>query len=63
MPSNRAALSTAGVIQLILKSGVWDDRTDFMLEIVQVNAIGAIKHLCNNSGKRSFLTCFYGDFK
>jgi len=49
MPSNRAALSTAGVIHLILKSGVWDDRTDFMLEIVQVNAIGAIKHLCNNS--------------
>ncbi|KAG1890945.1 hypothetical protein F4604DRAFT_1703479 [Suillus subluteus] len=49
MPSNRAALSAAGVIQLILKSGVWDDRSDFMLEIVQVNAIGAIKHLCNNS--------------
>lgn len=49
MPSNRAALSAAGVIQLILRSGVWDDRSDFMLEIVQVNAIGAIKHLCSNS--------------
>ncbi|KAG2150630.1 uncharacterized protein EDB93DRAFT_1240183 [Suillus bovinus] len=49
MPFNRAALSAAGVIQLILRSGVWDDRSDFMLEIVQVNAIGAIKHLCNNS--------------
>lgn len=49
MPSNRAALSAAGVIQRILKSGVWDDRSDFMLEIVQVNAIGTIKHLCNNS--------------
>ncbi|KAG1782448.1 hypothetical protein EV702DRAFT_1064464 [Suillus placidus] len=49
MPSNRAALSAAGVIQLILRSGVWDDKSDFMLEIVQVNAIGAIKHLCNNS--------------
>lgn len=49
MPSNRAALSAAGVIQRVLKSGVWDDRSDFMLEIVQVNAIGTIKHLCNNS--------------
>lgn len=49
MPSNRAALSAAGVIQRIIKSGVWDDRSDFMLEIVQVNAIGTIKHLCNNS--------------
>jgi len=49
MPSNRAALSAAGVIQHILRSGVWDDRSDFMLDIVQVNAIGAIKHLCSNS--------------
>ncbi|KAG1831826.1 hypothetical protein EV424DRAFT_129864 [Suillus variegatus] len=53
MPFNRAALSAAGVIQLILRSGVWDDRSDFMLEIVQVNAIGAIKHLCNNSADNS----------
>ncbi|KAG1756831.1 uncharacterized protein EDB91DRAFT_1094661 [Suillus paluster] len=49
MPSNRATLSAAGVIQLILRSGVWDDRSDFMLDIVQVNAIGVVKHLCNNS--------------
>ncbi|OJA21616.1 hypothetical protein AZE42_01687 [Rhizopogon vesiculosus] len=49
MPSNRATLSAAGVIQRILRSGVWDDRSDFMLDIVQVNAIGAIKHLCNNN--------------
>ena len=54
MPTNRAVLSAAGVIQHILRSGVWDDRSDFMLDIVQVNAIGAIKHLCSNSGKHLF---------
>ncbi|KIJ69418.1 hypothetical protein HYDPIDRAFT_80271 [Hydnomerulius pinastri MD-312] len=54
-PSNRAALSDAGVIERIVGSGVWDDRSDAMADIVQANAIGAVKHLCNGSIDNSFV--------
>lgn len=53
--SNRTALGNAGVIERIVVSGVWDDRSDVMADIVQVNAIGVVKHLCNNSSEHSFL--------
>ncbi|KAF8559536.1 hypothetical protein OG21DRAFT_1430391 [Imleria badia] len=46
---NRTALSNAGIIERVVASGVWDDRGDVMADIVQVNAIGAVKHLCNNN--------------
>ncbi|KAG6376111.1 hypothetical protein JVT61DRAFT_2083 [Boletus reticuloceps] len=51
---NRTALSSAGIIERIVASGVWDDRSDVMADIVQVNAIGVVKHLCNNSIDNSF---------
>lgn len=54
--SNRKALSNAGIIERIVASGVWDDRGDVMADIVQVNAIGVVKHLCNNSSKPRSLT-------
>lgn len=53
--SNRTALSNAGIIDRIVASGVWDDRSDVMADIVQVNAIGVVKHLCNNSSRFSLL--------
>lgn len=52
---NRTALSNAGIIERIVASGVWDDRGDVMADIVQVNAIGVVKHLCNNSSRSSLL--------
>lgn len=52
---NRTTLGNAGVIERIVTSGVWDDRGDVMADIVQVNAIGVVKHLCNNSSRSSLL--------
>lgn len=57
---NRTALSNASIIERIIASGVWDDRGDVMADIVQVNAIGVVKHLCNNSSRSSlFLPLFF----
>ncbi|KAG6337204.1 hypothetical protein ID866_1876 [Astraeus odoratus] len=53
-PTNRAALSRAGVIERILFSGIWDERSDAMADVVQMNAIGVVKHLCNGSLDNSF---------
>lgn len=53
---NRTALSNAGIIERIVASGVWDDRGNVMADIVQVNAIGVVKHLCNNNSKSSLLS-------
>lgn len=50
---NRTALNNAGIIERIVASGVWDDRGDVMGDIVQANAIGVVKHLCNNSSRSS----------
>jgi len=50
---NRTALNSAGIIECIVASGIWDDRGDVMADIVQVNAIGVVKHLCNNSSRSS----------
>ncbi|KAF7967687.1 hypothetical protein HWV62_33381 [Athelia sp. TMB] len=47
--SNRAALSDSGVLQRLVKSGIWVQRGDPMVEVVQMGAIGVVKHLCNNS--------------
>jgi len=52
--ANRTALSNAGIIERVVSSGVWDDRGDVMADIVQVSAIGVVKHLCNNSIDNSF---------
>ena len=52
-PSNRAALSDSGVLQRLVKSGIWVQRGDPMVEVVQMGAIGVVKHLCNNSGEQT----------
>ncbi|KAG9318442.1 hypothetical protein JVU11DRAFT_533 [Chiua virens] len=58
---NRNALSNAGIIERIVASGVWDDRGDVMADIVQVNAIGVVKHLCNNNISNSFAVILPSD--
>ncbi|KAI6039034.1 hypothetical protein EDC04DRAFT_3112751 [Pisolithus marmoratus] len=45
----RIALTNAKVIERVLASGVLDERSDAMADVVQVNAIGIVKHLCNGS--------------
>ncbi|RDB21038.1 hypothetical protein Hypma_011561 [Hypsizygus marmoreus] len=42
-----AALSKADVIRRIAASGVWDEKTDAMADVVQLSAIGVVKHMCN----------------
>ncbi|KAH8833794.1 hypothetical protein DL96DRAFT_1578425 [Flagelloscypha sp. PMI_526] len=44
-----SALYKAGVILRICGSGVWDENADAMTDIVQLGAIGVVKHLCNGS--------------
>lgn len=43
-------LGQAGLIRRICDSGVWDERTDVMAEVIQVSAIGVVKHMCNANG-------------
>ncbi|KAF5365667.1 hypothetical protein D9758_003317 [Tetrapyrgos nigripes] len=40
-------LGKASLIRCICDSGVWDERTDVMAEVIQVSAIGVVKHMCN----------------
>jgi len=44
------ALGQASVIQRIAASGIWDDKVDAMADIVQLSAIGVVKHLCSANG-------------
>ncbi|KAL4074475.1 hypothetical protein V8B97DRAFT_1697314 [Scleroderma yunnanense] len=52
--SNRAILGNSGVMERVLASGIWDERSDVMADIVQLNAIGVMKHLCNGNIDNSF---------
>lgn len=47
--ANLETLGNSGVMEHLLASGVWDERNDAMANIVQMNAIGAMKHLCNGN--------------
>lgn len=46
-------LGQAGLIRTICDSGVWDEKTDGMAEVLQVSAIGVVKHMCNGNGRTS----------
>lgn len=46
---NRKLIEDQGVIAAIVKSGIWDDTKDALAEVVQMNAFGIVKHLCNGS--------------
>lgn len=51
----RTSLYEAQVIQRISESGIWDEKSDAMADIVQVNAINVVKHLCNANSKYFYL--------
>lgn len=46
-----AALGSAGVVQHIAESGIWDEKADDIAEVVQVSAIGIVRHMCNANGQ------------
>ncbi|KAJ3545357.1 hypothetical protein NMY22_g2475 [Coprinellus aureogranulatus] len=48
-PLIQKALADAHVIQCINESGIWDEGSDQMAVVVQLNAVGVVKHLCNAS--------------
>ncbi|KAF8797982.1 hypothetical protein BYT27DRAFT_7228589 [Phlegmacium glaucopus] len=43
------SLAQVDIIGRIATSGVWDDRSDAMADVIQLNAIGVAKHMCNAS--------------
>lgn len=45
------SLADAHIVQRINESGIWDDGPDTMSVVVQLNAIGVVKHLCNADGE------------
>ncbi|KAF7338334.1 GTP binding [Mycena venus] len=48
------ALLRAEVVKHVSRSGVWDEKTDEMADIVQVGAIGIVKYMCNASVENTF---------
>ena len=47
--SNRTPLGQAGIIARLADCGIFESKSDLM-EIIQVSAIGVVKHLCNGNG-------------
>ena len=48
-PANRTPLGEAGVLRRLATSEVIHPRTD-VVELLQMSAIGLIKHMCNSNG-------------
>lgn len=44
------ALGEAEIIRKIAESGVWDEKGDAMADVVQLSAIGVVKHLASVNG-------------
>lgn len=42
-------LGEVDILSRISESGIWDEKTDAMANIIQLNAIGVAKHLCNGN--------------
>jgi hypothetical protein len=49
-PPARSSLSEAGIIKRLVNSNIFQPTSD-IAEMVQINAIGVIKHLCNGNGE------------
>ncbi|KAF9005608.1 hypothetical protein BDQ17DRAFT_1240132 [Cyathus striatus] len=45
----RTSLAEVKIVERISSSGIWDEKSDAMADIVQLNAIGVVKHLCSSS--------------
>lgn len=50
-PTVHRSLGDAGIVHLLTESGIWDERADIMADVVQLNAIGVVKHLCSANGE------------
>ncbi|KAF5357793.1 hypothetical protein D9756_001613 [Leucocoprinus leucothites] len=48
------ALGDSGVVRQLRESGIWDERSDRMADVVQLNAIGVVKHLCSVDVEHTF---------
>jgi len=46
-PTVHRSLGDAGIVHRLTDSGIWDERADIMADVVQLNAIGVVKHLCS----------------
>ena len=46
----RAPLGKAGIVERLVDSNIFQPSAD-MVEMVQVNAIGVVKHLCSSDGE------------
>ncbi|TFK42625.1 hypothetical protein BDQ12DRAFT_703078 [Crucibulum laeve] len=46
-PSIHTSLGSVGIVQRISEGGIWDEKSNIMADVVQLNAIGVVKHLCN----------------
>jgi hypothetical protein len=44
-----AAMTEAGIVQRMAASGIWDEKADVMADVIQLNAIGVVKHLCRTN--------------
>lgn len=49
-------LGEVDIISKISDSGIWDEKTDAMANIIQLNAIGVAKHLCNGNRTWSYVS-------
>lgn len=49
-----ATLGSVNIVPVIVASGILDEKSDVMAEIVQLSAIGVTKHLCNANCKSLF---------
>jgi hypothetical protein len=52
-PIIHKTLGDSGVVQQLSNSGIWDERSDVMADVVQLNAINVVKHLCSVDGEPS----------
>ncbi|SJL00348.1 uncharacterized protein ARMOST_03661 [Armillaria ostoyae] len=53
-PDIHMPLCEAGIVQSVSRSGVWDEKTDKMGEVVQLSAIGVVKHMCGANVESTF---------
>ncbi|KAF5381116.1 hypothetical protein D9615_003916 [Tricholomella constricta] len=50
----QSALGKARVIRCISESGVWDEKADAMADVVQLSAIGVVKHMCSANVEHTY---------
>ncbi|KAF9480122.1 hypothetical protein BDN70DRAFT_878010 [Pholiota conissans] len=49
-----ASLAEVGIIDRIARSGIWDEKSDAMADVIQLSAISVAKHMCHASLDHAF---------